>query len=155
MTERSCPQCGELLVAEQRETAESTVTVDVCPSGDGVFLDESETQQLTLGVELYPLLLDELADDVGAPREECPHCNEIMVSESLELAAEDVELDVCTVCHGIWVTQDELSTMESMRAGGPPLGEAEIDEIWDEGLPALRRRERIVELLGTVGEQEP
>lgn len=155
MPERTCPLCGELLVAEERQTAESTVQVDACPAGDGVFLDEGETQQLTLGVELHPLLLDELAEDVGAPREECPHCNEIMVSEHLELAAEDVELDVCTVCHGLWLREDELSAMESMQAGGPPIGEAAIDEIWDEELPPLRRRERIAELLGTIGQGEP
>lgn len=152
---RACPQCGEELSSERRETAGATVTVDVCPGGDGVFLDEGETEQLTLGLELHPLLLDELAEDVGAPREECPDCNEIMVSEHLELAAEDIELDVCTVCHGIWLREDELSAMESMQAGGPRMGEAEIDEIWDDELPELRRRERIVELLGSIGQQEP
>jgi Zn-finger nucleic acid-binding protein len=120
-----------------------------------VFLDEGETQQLALGLELHPLLLDELAEDVGAPRQECPHCNEILVSEHLDLADEDIELDVCTVCHGIWIREDELSTMQAMVAAGPPLGEAEIDEIWDEQLPPLRRRERIAELLGTLGRREP
>jgi Zn-finger nucleic acid-binding protein len=155
MPVRVCPLCGEPLVTEQRETAESSVSVDACPVGDGVFVDESETQQLALGLDLYPLLLEDLTEDVGAPRQECPSCNEIMGSESIELVDEDVELDVCTVCHGLWIREDELSTMQAMAAQGAPLGEAEIDEIWDEQLPALRRRERVAELLGTLGEQEP
>lgn len=150
MPERACPQCGEPLASQQRETAQSTVVVDACPVGDGVFIDEGETQQLTLGVELYPLLLDELTEDVGAPREECPNCKEIMVSESIRLADEDIELDVCTVCHGIWMRQDELSTMVSMAAERETIDENEMDEIWDEALPDLQRRERIVELLGSL-----
>lgn len=150
MAQRSCPQCGDRLSAEERDVGDTTVSVDVCRAGDGLFIDESETEQLTRGRELYPLLLDELADDVGAPRQECPHCNEIMVSESLELEDEGIELDVCTVCHGVWIAQDQLSAMESMAAEREPMEEEEMEGIWDEELPALQRRQRIGELIGTL-----
>lgn len=151
---RLCPQCGEGLSSKRRETSGATVTVDVCPSGDGLFLDEGQTEQLTRGRELHPLLLDELSEDVGAPREECPNCNEIMGSESIELEEENLELDVCTVCHGIWIRQDELSALESMVSERPSLNEAEMEGIWDEELPALERRQRMGELLGTLSERE-
>lgn len=152
---RVCPQCGEALSSEERETSGATVTVDVCPAGDGLFLDEGQTEQLTLGRELHPLLLDELSEDVGAPRQECPNCNEIMGSEAIELHEEAIELDVCTVCHGVWLTRDELSTLESMMADRPPMGEEEMEGIWDEALPPLERRQRIGELLGTLSSRVP
>lgn len=154
MPQRACPQCGSLLQSEQRETAGESVAVDVCPSGDGLFLDEGEVEQLTRGRELHPLLLDELSEDVGAPRQECPNCNEIMGSEALQLEDEGLELDVCTVCHGVWITQDELSMLESMVSERPPMGEEEMEGIWDEELPALERRQRIGELLGTLSPRE-
>lgn len=150
MPQRACPQCGQLLADEQRSVGDGTVVVDVCPAGDGVFLDESEVEQLTRGRELHPLLLDELSEDVGAPRQECPHCNEIMGSEALELQEENIELDVCTVCHGVWLSRDQLSTLESMVADRPPMDEEEMAGIWDEQLPDLERRQRIGELLGSV-----
>lgn len=150
MPERACPQCGEPLVPDQRQTAQSSVTVDACPVEDGVFLDEGEIEQLTLGRELHSLLVDELSEDVGAPRDECPSCNEIMVSERLELEEEDIELDVCTVCHGVWIRQDELSTLQAMAAQRPPMGGEEMDAIWDEGVPDLQRRETLGALIGTI-----
>lgn len=153
MSERPCPQCGELLASQRRQTADSVVTVDVCTSGDGVFVGEGEIEQLTVGRELYPLLLEDLGTDAGAPRLECPQCNEIMGTEVLELEAEDVEVDVCTVCHGIWLSQGELTALRDIASSQPELREDEVASIWDEEMPDLDRRERLGRLLGTLSRE--
>lgn len=153
MAERSCPHCGEPLASQRRQTADSVVTVDVCTNGDGVFVDAGEVEQLTLGRELYPLLLEELGTDVGAPRGECPQCNEIMGTEVLELEEEDVEVDVCTVCHGLWFEQGELSALWEIASSRPALREDEVAGIWDDELPDLDRRERLGQLLGTLSRE--
>lgn len=157
MPERVCPQCGDPLSSERRSVSDGTVEVDVCEAGDGLFMEEGEIEQLTRGRELFGLLVDELSEDVGAPREECPLCNEIMVSEALELQREAIEVEVCTVCHGLWISKDQLSTLQSIAADRPPMEETEMAGIWDERLPALERRQRIGELLGSVSQtaEEP
>lgn len=154
MAQRWCPQCGETLKREQRETGGATVAADVCPSGDGVFLDEGEIDQLTRGRELASLLRDELGRDEGAPRLECPNCKEIMATEVLELEDEDAEIDVCTVCSGIWLSREELSGLQGVEGADRSFNEDEMAEIWDDGLPPLQRRERLGSLLATVSTDE-
>lgn len=150
MADRWCPQCGEPLEQEQRETAGASVRADVCPNEDGVFLDAGEIDQLTRGRQLSELLREDLGADAGSLRSECPSCREIMATEVLELEDEDAEIDVCTVCGGIWIGYGEISGLQGVEGGDRALDEDEMAEIWDEKLPPLRRRRRLGDLLATL-----
>lgn len=149
MLDRECPRCWEPLEEEEREVFGPNVTVDVCPSCDGEFLDEGEIKRLTGDRDLHTLLTDHLGVDADSDLV-CPGCGDVMDAELLELEDETVEVDVCLGCRGIWLDDGELAKLEEATADFGELDDAKRAEIFDAETGGRRRKGLLGRLLSRL-----
>jgi len=131
----TCPRDGTHL-AQQRYEAQ--VTVDVCPTCAGMWLDDGELEAIQESHERdYRRDLDTMADAVGpiadhAPGARCPKCNTPL--EAREYAhCSKIQIDVCPEGHGLWLDGGELRAIELFFEKAKQSANTE-----DEGLWALR-----------------
>lgn len=144
-----CPRCFKPLAEETREPPGlgRSVTVDVCPECDGEFLDEGEIKRLTGDRDLHKLLTDHLGLDADSDLI-CPSCGGLMDAEFLELEDETVEVDVCLTCHGLWLDDGELATLQEATVDFGDLSDEKLAEIWDANQSQGRRKGLLGRLLG-------
>ena len=102
-----CPDCQEpLIIVEYRE-----VEIDVCPHCSGCWLDGEEMGFLLHGEFLYLEEIDAIRGRLGTRR--CPLCGKRM--RVGPFAESDVEVDVCTMGHGLWLDRGELKALLSLH----------------------------------------
>ncbi len=114
-----CPRDGSVLEPRRYE---DDIKVDLCPSCRGIWLNKGELETVEdirerdysdelarmtdLGYNAYELARQKA---LGAIR--CPKCGGEM--ESREYArCSQVMIDVCPVCHGVWLDRGELEALE-------------------------------------------
>ena len=101
-----CPRCDEPTSVVRQQGAGKTLTLDHCPRCDGTFVDGVEVVALFPAFAKVSALLP-----VEAPRRAgigaCPRCQ----SASRVISFFEMELDVCPVCHGLWVDGDEMECL--------------------------------------------
>lgn len=113
---RTCPRCAADLTARSA----AGVEVDLCTSCGGVFLDESEFDAAIArrfeGKNLESLFAF-LAADTPDPLS-CPCCGVSMQ----RLDYEEIEIDRCPGCAGIWIDGDERDAFarRAQAASEPP-----------------------------------
>jgi len=94
-----CPRDGAQLVKLTR----GEVTLDRCPTCSGLWFDATELKRVAHDKEL-----ESLASRVRAYAEPspfaCPRCGGACVASHVQ----EVEVDTCTLCHGIWLDAGEL-----------------------------------------------
>ena len=98
---RSCPRCRVSCV----ERAQEGVTVDICPDCSGIFLDESEFDQL-VAMRFAGTPLESLFAFMSAQVEDpidCAACGAAMD----QLQYEGIEIDRCPECAAIWIDGHE------------------------------------------------
>lgn len=95
----ACPRDGNALVP----FLIADITIDRCPGCAGMWLDDGELRRVTHDDELARLAseLDRSAPATMA----CPRCQ----APCRPSHVEDVALDVCGGCGGIWLDRDELA----------------------------------------------
>jgi Zn-finger nucleic acid-binding protein len=108
--DRACPRDHAPLRAEKMKVPGPDVTVDRCPTCDGVFLDKNELLRLTGDRQLNQYLRDEVALDSDSQLL-CPHCGGIMDMERVA----GVEVEVCLDCFGLWLDKGELEALAARR----------------------------------------
>ena len=105
-----CPRCW---VRAERKLRRG-IEVDICPKCGGIWLDTRELKKLISN----PSLHTHLTRYVGLESKSkllCPRCGGLMNLEH----AEEVEVDVCLTCKGIWLDRGELEAIErSQQARG-------------------------------------
>jgi len=116
---KKCPQCN--LKLEQALLA--GVEVDYCPSCYGLWFDEDELQLAKdekdrdlrwLDIDLWK---DPAKFQVSRGRKLCPE--DRMPLYEVRYADSDVKVDVCNVCHGIWLDRGEfLEVIEYLKEKG-------------------------------------
>ena len=116
---KKCPQCN--LKLEQALLA--GVEVDYCPSCYGLWFDEDELQWAKdekdrdlrwLDIDLWK---DPVKFHVSRGRKLCP--DDRMPLYEVRYADSDVKVDVCNVCHGIWLDRGEfLEVIEYLKEKG-------------------------------------
>jgi Zn-finger nucleic acid-binding protein len=85
-----CPTCDlEMKVIEAQH-----VEVDMCTNCGGIWLDDSEFEELLGTVK-------------------CPHCDRMMVLRELR----GVEYDLCPYCGSVWLDRGELGTLVEREPG--------------------------------------
>jgi Zn-finger nucleic acid-binding protein len=86
-------------VRVQRES----VTLDKCPSCSGLWFDATELKRVAHDKDLESLAARVRAFAQPSPFA-CPRCGGACVTSHVQ----DVEVDTCTLCHGIWLDAGEL-----------------------------------------------
>jgi serine/threonine protein kinase len=112
---RDCPHCRGHL----HPVIYSDVEVDVCPSCNGLWLDHGEEASLAqagLGGDRW---VRDLAGELGRRVEDtemrCPGCGELLITY-LFPQFEDLEVDLCELCGGLWLERGELAQVQRSRA---------------------------------------
>lgn len=108
-----CPKCKVKLNEIDAMIPDKKLMMDVCPKCHGIWFDKGELRKVIGDRKLT----DYLTKDIGTKTESplvCPRCGGLMDFEH----AEDVEVDVCLSCHGVWLDSGELADLQDVSDGG-------------------------------------
>jgi Zn-finger nucleic acid-binding protein len=108
-----CPKCQVRMNSLDIEVKWRTVTVDACPKCNGLWLDKGELKEIIGDRKLTEYLTKDIGTKTESPLV-CPRCGGLMDYQH----AEDVEVDVCLSCRGVWLDAGELAELEDVSKGG-------------------------------------
>jgi len=102
--EVKCPKCGNAM--EEFEYAGIGVMLDRCLQGHGFWLDRGELEKIQIMMEHYKKMFtpSRPASDMKLTEKKCPACNDKLVEKDYE----QVPVDICSKCGGVWLDKDEL-----------------------------------------------
>ena len=98
-----CPRCW----VKADRVVRKGIEIDICPKCKGIWVDTKELKKLINNPELHK----HLTKYVGIESKSslvCPRCGGLM---NLEYA-ENVEVDVCLSCKGIWLDKGEFEELK-------------------------------------------
>lgn len=123
-----CPKCWVEMDRKEAEVFGPNILVDICPKCGGIWLDHGELNKLLRNRKLS----DYLTKHIGTQTKSklvCPRCGGLMDIEK----AEDVEVDVCLSCNGVWLDYGELQKLRDISRDGFEVDELEkAEERWEE-----------------------
>lgn len=123
-----CPKCWVEMHAREEEIFGPNIEIDICPKCHGIWLDPGELHKLLKDKEVTDYLTKEIGTKAHSPLI-CPKCRNLMDIER----AEDVEVDVCLKCRGVWLDMGELDDLKNIREDGLDLdNEAKTQEMYEE-----------------------
>jgi Zn-finger nucleic acid-binding protein len=103
------------------------ITIDVCPKCNGIWLDKGELNKILKDKKLSNYLTKHIGTKSTSPMV-CPRCGMTMDIER----AEDIEVDVCLSCGGVWLDEGELEDLKEKTEAGYELDtdakEKELEE---------------------------
>ena len=108
-----CPRCWVETRREEVEVFGPNILIDTCPQCNGTWLDPGELDKLLKDRKLT----DYLTKDIGTKSSSelvCPRCGGLMDIET----AEEIEIDVCLTCHGVWLDEGELDDLKTKSKEG-------------------------------------
>ena len=108
-----CHKCWVEMKKEEVETFGPNIIIDVCPKCNGIWLDEGELGKLLKDRILSNYLTKHIGTKSRSPMI-CPRCANIMDIEK----ADDVEVDVCLTCGGVWLDSGELEELKAKSKEG-------------------------------------
>ncbi len=109
-----CPRCASILTIDLLPERDLQIEVDKCPACLGIWFDQGELQRIDQVVE--PVLIEfrhipSEYDQLTAMN--CPKCAEHPLMEKHEHPRdEQVIIDVCPSCQGIWLDGGELAAIQ-------------------------------------------
>lgn len=98
-----CPRCWVRTDRIERKGIE----VDICPKCKGIWLDTRELKKLIDSPKLYKYLTTHMGTEAKS-KLVCPRCGSLMNLEE----AEQIEVDVCLSCRGVWLDAYELEALK-------------------------------------------
>lgn len=115
LTERTkeCPRCWVKMDREEVEVFGPNIEIDVCPKCKGIWLEENELGKIIKNRKID----DYLSKDLGTKSRStivCPRCGGLMDIEH----ADDIQVDTCLTCHGIWLDEGELESLKTKSGKG-------------------------------------
>ena len=123
-----CPRCWVEMKIVEEEIFGPNIDIDICPKCNGIWLDRGELKKLIKDKEVTDYLTKNIGLKTRSPLI-CPRCRNLMDLEK----AEDVEVDVCLNCRGVWLDAKELQGLKEVPEGGFDADEqAKIEERWEE-----------------------
>ncbi len=108
-----CHKCWVEMKKEEVETFGPNIIIDVCPKCNGIWLDKGELGKLLKDRNLSNYLTKHIGTKSRSPMI-CPRCGNIMDIEK----ADDVEVDVCLTCGGVWLDSGELEELKAKSKEG-------------------------------------
>lgn len=108
-----CPKCFVAANREEVEIFGPNIQIDICPKCNGVWLDHGEINKLLKDKKLS----DYLTKNIGTQSKSklvCPRCGGLMDLEH----ADDVVVDVCLTCNGVWLDAGELEDLKAKAQEG-------------------------------------
>ena len=108
-----CHKCWVEMNKEEVETFGPNIIIDVCPKCNGIWLDKGELDKLLKDKKLSNYLTKHIGTKSKSPMI-CPRCGNVMDIEK----ADDVEVDVCLTCGGVWLDSGELEELKAKSKEG-------------------------------------
>jgi len=106
----NCPKCHN----NMHEMTLEGVELDFCPSCKGLWFDHDEIAFMTeLPTDIPDLA--EVEQDARKTEYACPRCGTTL-EEMKFVKAEDLLIDRCPQCKGIWLDKDELQKVEEIAS---------------------------------------
>ena len=105
-----CHKCWVEMKKEEIDTFGPNIIIDVCPKCKGIWLDKGE---LLKDIILTNYLNNHIGTKSRSPMV-CPRCGMTMDIEK----AEDIEVDVCLTCGGVWLDENELEKLKDVSREG-------------------------------------
>ncbi len=108
-----CPRCWVKMNQTEINVLGPNVIIDVCPKCNGVWFDKGELNKMLKDRKLS----DYLTKNIGTQTKSelvCPRCGGLMDIEN----AEEIEVDVCLNCSGVWLDQGELGGLKTKSEKG-------------------------------------
>lgn len=102
-----CHKCWVEMKKEEVETFGPNIIIDVCPNCKGIWLDKGELGKLLKDKKLTNYLTKHIGTKSRSPMI-CPKCANTMDIEK----ADNIEVDVCLTCGGVWLDQGELDRLK-------------------------------------------
>jgi hypothetical protein len=124
------------VVEEKVSVIGRDVVIDVCPNCSGVFLDKDEILRITGNRGLNRYLTKYLGIDSDSQLI-CPACGGLMDGEKL---SEEVIVDVCLNCKGIWLDAGELERIKNIEDDFSTLSPEKMAEVYDEAIAKSRNK---------------
>ena len=108
-----CHRCWVQMDKKEIETFGPNVIIDVCPKCKGIWLDKGELGKLLKDRKLADYLTKHIGTKSRSPMV-CPRCGMTMDIEK----ADDIEVDVCLTCGGVWLDKGELEALTEKSEEG-------------------------------------
>lgn len=108
-----CPRCWIKAYTAEIKLFGPNLIIDICPKCKGIWLDSGELKKLLKDKNLT----DYLTKNIGTKSDSeliCPRCGGLM---DLEFA-DDIEVDVCLSCNGVWLDEGELEDLKAKSKEG-------------------------------------
>ena len=140
-----CPKCWVKMDIREEEVFGPNVHYDFCPKCNGIWLDRGELRKMIKDKEVT----DYLTKDIGTKSHSpliCPRCRGLMDIER----AEDVEVDVCLKCRGVWLDAGELDGLRKVPEDGFQRDEAAKAEARWEDFAYKSRQSRLSGFFGRL-----
>jgi Zn-finger nucleic acid-binding protein len=129
-----CHRCWIQMEKKEIEIFGPNVIIDVCPKCKGIWLDEGELRKILKDKKMADYLTKHIGTKSRSPMV-CPRCGMTMDIEK----ADDVEVDVCLTCGGVWLDKDELEKLKEKSEEGFEVDEqAKLEELEEERLYKAR-----------------
>jgi len=123
-----CPRCWVEMKEREEDIFGPNIVIDTCPKCNGIWLDNGELKKMIKDKEVSDYLTKKIGTKSHSPLI-CPRCRNIMDIEK----AEDVEVDVCLKCRGVWLDAGELEGLKRVPEDGFQKDEAAKEEAkWEE-----------------------
>lgn len=136
MSERTyeCHRCWVALDKKEVDVFGPNIIIDVCPTCKGIWLDKGELGKLLQDRKLSNYLTKHIGTKSRSPMV-CPRCGMTMDIEK----ADDIEVDVCLNCGGVWLDQGELEMLKiKSKEGFTGDQDAKNEELLEEQLYKAR-----------------
>ena len=108
-----CHKCWVPLEKKEIEVFGPNIVIDVCPKCHGIWLDKGEFGRLLKDKKMSDYLTKHIGTKSRSPMI-CPRCSMTMDIEK----ADEIEVDVCLNCDGVWLDEGELDALKAKSKEG-------------------------------------